>query len=104
MSSRELAEHRELAGRLENVLVEVADTQLLRQAVRIALVALGASALRDAGHHEFVDMRAQRLVEPGTLKSFFHDQMLVPGDHANRFDQGLAVRLDREVLELPALL
>ena len=34
-------------------------------------------------------LRAQRLVEPSTLKSFFHDQMPVPGDHANRFDMML---------------
>jgi hypothetical protein len=49
-------------------------------------------------------MGVQCLVEPGTLQPFLHDQLLVAGDHPNRFDRGLAVGLDREVLELPALL
>jgi hypothetical protein len=40
----------------------------------------------------------------GTLQPFLHDQVLVTGNHPNRFEQGLAVGLDREVLELPALL
>jgi hypothetical protein len=86
------------------VLLEVAHAQLLGQSIRIALVALRASALCDPGHYEFVHVRTQCLVEPSTLKSFFDDQMLVPGDHANGLDQRLAVRLDREILELPALL
>jgi hypothetical protein len=51
-----------------------------------------------------VEESFQRLLEPSTLQPFLHDQMLVPRDHPNRFDQGLAVGLDREVLELPALL
>ncbi len=37
------------------------------------------------------------------LKSLLHDEMFMSRDHPNRFHQGLAVGLDREVLELPAL-
>ena len=49
-------------------------------------------------------MRPQPLVQPTALKSFLEDQMLVPGDRADRFDQGLAVRLDWKVLQaLPGL-
>ena len=79
MSSRKLAQLSELARRLEYVLLEVADAELLGQAIRIALVALRPSALRDACHHELVHVWTQRLVEPGTLKAFFDDQMLVAG-------------------------
>ena len=49
-------------------------------------------------------MWPERLVQPGTLKSFLEDQLLVPAEHSNRLDQGLAVGLDRGVFELPALL
>jgi hypothetical protein len=57
-----------LTRRLENLLVEVPDTKVLRQTLRIALVALRPSAHRDPGNHDLVYVRVQRLVEPSALK------------------------------------
>src|SRR4030095_7924184 len=95
----ELAQSRELSGSLEDPLAERSRPQLLGQAIRIPLVALLSPALCNAGHHDLRDVWAERLVEPRTLQPLFEDQMLLAGDHPNRLDQGLAVGLDRKVLQ-----
>ena len=104
VDSRELAEARELTRCLEDRPVEVPHAQLLGQAIRIALVALRPSALPDPRNHDLVHVRTQRLVQPRALESLFEDQNLPARNHADSLDQGLAVGLDREVLQpLPGL-
>ncbi len=104
VNPRKLAQACELTRGFEDLLVEVPHAKLLGQAIRIALVALGPSALRDPGHHDLVHVRTQRLVQPGALKALFEHQVLAPWNHPYRLNQGLAVGLDREVLQpLPGL-
>ena len=67
-------------------------------------VALRPSALPDRGHDDLVHVRTQRLVQPRALESLFEGQNLPARNHADGLDQGLAVGLDREVLQpLPGL-
>jgi hypothetical protein len=122
VNARELAQACELTRCLDDRLVEVPDTELLGQGIGIALVALRPSALRDPRDHDLLDVRAERLVQPGALKAFLEDEMPAPWDRPYRFDeecswqdamsipdtgtsarQGLGVGLDREVLELASL-
>jgi hypothetical protein len=99
LDARELAQTGEVTRRLEDRLTQVAHPQLLGQRIGVALVALRAPTLRDPGHHQLVDVGRERLVQPGTLQALLEDQVLVTRDHADRFDECLAVGLDREVLE-----
>jgi hypothetical protein len=82
--------------------VEDAHAEVLLDTVGIAFVALWTSTRREPGHCEFLDVRSQRLVEPSTLQPLLEDRSFVPGNHPNRFDQGLAVDLGLKVLELSA--
>ncbi len=99
MCPGQLAKQAELPRCFEDTFAKRPGPQGLRQGVGIALVVLLPPTLRDPGHHDLVHVWAQRLVEPGTLQTLFEDQVLATRNHPDRLDQGLAVGLDREVLQ-----